>query len=192
MKYLKFFLGIILSVFFCVFIGYILLPKGYLFLLLLEKRGIKVYAERVKEDFFGFRLYNVVFDISPFLKRYRRNLGKLSIFLKGKSRELKFSEVCFSGNEFFISCKGGGFLKIFYHPFKEINVIAKDFYGSCAGRSEIEKISGKFTYSYPRNIVGKLKVEGIQFFPGFSNVLIFFKKDKIVIKGSNFEQIFSF
>ncbi len=191
MRYIKKTIWILIGFLFCLILIYGLIPKGYLFLDLLNKKGIQIYAERVEEDFLGFRLYNVILNVSSLLKNLNK-LGKLSLFFKNSSPELKFSEVIFSKNELFIPCKANGFIKVFYYPPKKIIIEIKNFTGECVQRKEFKKVSGNLVYLYPRNIKGELRIEGLSLFPGFSRVFMYFKGRRVIIRSSNFEQTLSF
>ncbi len=157
MRYFKLAFNFLFLALFIVLITYLVLPKGYIFLKILEKKGIKIAVNKVKENFWGAEF----FDVNLWIKGY----------------EFKVKKIKLNGKSLFIPCGEKSYIKISYLPLKKVKVIVKDFSGACIGRSEVKKISGEITYIYPEGLYGNLYLYEINYFAKVSKALITFKKD---------------
>ncbi len=181
MKVLKLFFNLTIFLFTTFLLIYVLLPKGYILIHLLEKAGLGIYAESVKEGFIESRLSHVtVTYYYPDFKRKQKviNTSLLILF------PLHFSQVYFNGYSLTVPCQKKRFLKITYLPPKKVKIVFNNFPGTCAGRSEIKNISGEIFYIYSKGFFGSLKVKTS--FPGFYSLNLYFKKNRIELKNSNF------
>ncbi len=145
---------------------WIILPRGYLLVKILEKNGISIYPEAIKEGLFTTRFYRV------------------HLSLKGFHALIPEAEFSWRGLE--VPCAPDGYLKATYRPPKNLRIVFKNFRGPCAGRGDFEKISGTLVYRYPHGLFGKLRVSGFHSPTGTTSVLLNFSGHEVSFRLGHF------
>ncbi len=133
---------------------WVILPRGYLLLRFLERKGLSVYPEAVKEGLFFTRFYRIHFVV--------------------KGLRVTIPQARLSWRSLEVPCAPKGYLRVSYLPLKNLRIVFKDFQGRCAGRNDFEKVSGTLTYHHPQGLFGKLRVSGFRSPTGPTTVLLKF------------------
>ncbi|HFC98625.1 MAG TPA: hypothetical protein ENJ40_09275 [Thermosulfurimonas dismutans] len=168
MRILRIIFNFLVLVLISLIMVWVILPRGYFLLKFLEKNGLLVYPEAIKEDLFSTRFYRIYFA----LKGFRVTIPEARLDWRGLE----------------IPCAPNGYLRISYLPPQNLRLVFKDFRAHCTGRDDFEKVSGTLTYRHPQGLFGKLRVSGFRSPTGPTTVLLKFSGRELYLRFSRFSR----
>ena len=122
--------------------SWVLLPRGYILLKILEKKGFPVYPEAVREGLLEATFYRVHFSFRGLEAR----VPEVRLFPWGLE----------------VPCPSGGALRASYRPPARIILNLRDFPARCLARKDFERASGRLLYLPGRGLFGELTVSGFR------------------------------
>ena len=165
MRSVKIIFEILVLILAALFAFWLILPRGYILLKILEKKGFSIYPETIKEGLFSTSFYRVHLSI----KGFRITIPEARLNWRGLE----------------VPCDGGH-LKILYLPPEDLRFEFRDFRGRCAGREDFEKISGTLIYHPSRGFSGRLRVSGFRSPEGSTTIFLDFSGQEVLLRSPRF------